>query len=106
MDRRAGHAPTPSTHEPARAANPAASRACLHPALRRPPSPFPRSPRIAVAAWEIVLQNPAAPWASRAFRPYCQPRLRSEEHTSELQSHLNLVCRLLLEKKKRDKYSI
>src|SRR5260370_36777356 len=26
--------------------------------------------------------------------------LRSEEHTSELQSHLNLVCRLLLEKKK------
>src|SRR5260370_10708540 len=30
--------------------------------------------------------------------------LRSEEHTSELQSHLNLVCRLLLEKKK--KYSL
>src|SRR5260370_31833351 len=30
---------------------------------------------------------------------------RSEEHTSELQSHLNLVCRLLLEKKKmREKY--
>src|SRR5260370_24846526 len=28
------------------------------------------------------------------------PSLRSEEHTSELQSHLNLVCRLLLEKKK------
>src|SRR5260370_19485531 len=28
---------------------------------------------------------------------------RSEEHTSELQSHLNLVCRLLLEKKKRRK---
>src|SRR5260370_37798898 len=27
-------------------------------------------------------------------------QLRSEEHTSELQSHLNLVCRLLLEKKK------
>src|SRR5260370_21918047 len=35
---------------------------------------------------------------------YWLPRLvgvrRSEEHTSELQSHLNLVCRLLLEKKK------
>src|SRR5260370_36222950 len=33
----------------------------------------------------------------------CEPRWkwrRSEEHTSELQSHLNLVCRLLLEKKK------
>src|SRR5260370_31356261 len=29
-------------------------------------------------------------------------RTRSEEHTSELQSHLNIVCRLLLEKKKRD----
>src|SRR5207237_8728827 len=29
-----------------------------------------------------------------------QHRRRSEEHTSELQSHLNLVCRLLLEKKK------
>src|SRR5690242_21371497 len=30
-----------------------------------------------------------------------RPELRSEEHTSELQSHVNLVCRLLLEKKKR-----
>src|SRR5260370_20158276 len=30
-------------------------------------------------------------------------RRRSEEHTSELQSHLNLVCRLLLEKKKKRK---
>src|SRR5260370_10828174 len=29
------------------------------------------------------------------------PLVRSEEHTSELQSHLNLVCRLLLAKKKR-----
>src|SRR5690242_21580644 len=28
-------------------------------------------------------------------------RSRSEEHTSELQSHVNLVCRLLLEKKKK-----
>src|SRR5215211_1080672 len=28
-------------------------------------------------------------------------RLRSEEHTSELQSHSDLVCRLLLEKKKK-----
>src|SRR5260370_3537420 len=31
------------------------------------------------------------------------PLNRSEEHTSELQSHLNLVCRLLLEKKKTKK---
>src|SRR6267142_7295025 len=34
---------------------------------------------------------------------HCSHRvlLRSEEHTSELQSHVNLVCRLLLEKKKK-----
>src|SRR2546422_6201953 len=30
--------------------------------------------------------------------------VRSEEHTSELQSRLHLVCRLLLEKKKKNKY--
>src|SRR5260370_15403636 len=33
-------------------------------------------------------------------RPHRHWPVRSEEHTSELQSHLNLVCRLLLEKKK------
>src|SRR2546430_6591237 len=45
--------------------------------------------------------------SSRRFRPCraCEPRRlrtrsRSEEHTSELQSQSNLVCRLLLEKKK------
>src|SRR5688572_32503594 len=32
-----------------------------------------------------------------------RPHLRSEEHTSELQSQSNLVCRLLLEKKKKKK---
>src|SRR5260370_16048832 len=37
------------------------------------------------------------PRTNRSFGRAC---LRSEEHTSELQSHLNLVCRLLLEKKK------
>src|SRR4029077_9393396 len=37
-----------------------------------------------------------APTLTRRFA--CEPS-RSEEHTSELQSHLNLVCRLLLEKK-------
>src|SRR2546430_13605370 len=36
----------------------------------------------------------APPWPSSAVR-------RSEEHTSELQSQSNLVCRLLLEKKKK-----
>src|SRR5436190_18623026 len=33
-------------------------------------------------------------------------KLRSEEHTSELQSHSDLVCRLLLEKKKNTNYDI
>src|SRR5580698_11337672 len=46
----------------------------------------------------------------RSCRPYLRPHwqgrnqpspARSEEHTSELQSHVNLVCRLLLEKKKK-----
>src|SRR5437879_9209950 len=35
--------------------------------------------------------------------PYCWRQLRSEEHTSELQSPMYLVCRLLLEKKKTTK---
>src|SRR5260370_32419031 len=40
--------------------------------------------------------------ASRPSDPFPDLRFtRSEEHTSELQSHLNLVCRLLLEKKKK-----
>src|SRR2546426_2375718 len=34
------------------------------------------------------------------------PPKRSEEHTSELQSPCNLVCRLLLEKKKKIKYGL
>src|SRR5690242_21935192 len=33
--------------------------------------------------------------------PHVGDDQRSEEHTSELQSHVNLVCRLLLEKKKK-----
>src|SRR5438034_6569296 len=38
--------------------------------------------------------------------PILKERLRSEEHTSELQSHSDLVCRLLLEKKKKKKKNI
>src|SRR5438477_9172037 len=45
------------------------------------------------------------PWRRSSFaanRANGRPaRMRSEEHTSELQSHVNLVCRLLLEKKKK-----
>src|SRR5690242_412285 len=41
---------------------------------------------------------------STYYGPYFPGNLaRSEEHTSELQSHVNLVCRLLLEKKKKKK---
>src|SRR5688572_32612283 len=49
------------------------------------------------------------PCRLRAFRcmPFQVRNARSEEHTSELQSQSNLVCRLLLEKKKtQEKYTI
>src|SRR2546422_6235200 len=38
----------------------------------------------------------------RGPRQWSERHLRSEEHTSELQSRLHLVCRLLLEKKKKE----
>src|SRR2546422_6676493 len=41
------------------------------------------------------------PWARHAWTHF-----RSEEHTSELQSRLHLVCRLLLEKKKTNRLTI
>src|SRR2546422_7245746 len=47
---------------------------------------------------------PLLPSARGRQRRYCSPPrrvFRSEEHTSELQSRLHLVCRLLLEKKKK-----
>src|SRR5260221_3382365 len=41
-------------------------------------------------------------WDARLFTgiPKDRPEVRSEEHTSELQSHSDIVCRLLLEKKR------
>src|SRR5205809_1388937 len=62
-------------------------------------------------------QPPETPWHRRCpgcrKRPYGDPNrrmehacLRSEEHTSELQSRLHLVCRLLLEKKKHIKRNL
>src|SRR5260221_8707169 len=42
----------------------------------------------------------AHPGVNPARNPQKRERIRSEEHTSELQSHSDLVCRLLLEKKK------
>src|SRR3712207_8201500 len=49
----------------------------------------------------------AASWSSACSTPWWSPRTarRSEEHTSELQSRQYLVCRLLLEKKKKELYT-
>src|SRR5256885_7957336 len=67
--------------------------------IRRPPRStlFPyttlfRSPRNA---------RPRLPPPAARAAPGPRPGCRSEEHTSELQSPCNLVCRLLLEKKKK-----
>src|SRR3712207_9021389 len=49
----------------------------------------------AVEAWRIYRAM-----AADVIRRLCDPRWRSEEHTSELQSRQYLVCRLLLEKNK------
>src|SRR5215211_9231164 len=47
-----------------------------------------------------ILRAPMSPTTCRPSSSGCG-RARSEEHTSELQSHSELVCRLLLEKKKK-----
>src|SRR6266480_6829313 len=57
----------------------------------RPAETAPAVAGPATRATANPLPVPAAPVATA----------RSEEHTSELQSHVNLVCRLLLEKKKK-----
>src|SRR5690242_21415396 len=54
--------------------------------------PDPVDPHTLEAGGSLYVQRPT-------LQTYT--RTRSEEHTSELQSHVNLVCRLLLEKKKR-----
>src|SRR2546430_9971707 len=58
---------------------------------RRPVAELPGLHRVRVAAAQRALR-----------RKLFQQHLRSEEHTSELQSQSNLVCRLLLEKKKAE----
>src|SRR2546430_9096330 len=47
-----------------------------------------------------IVENPLLPVHGVEFLTLVFDPLRSEEHTSELQSQSNLVCRLLLEKKK------
>src|SRR5438132_2268947 len=56
-----------------------------------PPAPYPAAP---------VRADPRTRRAPRRRCPPARSTERSEEHTSELQSHSDLVCRLLLEKKK------
>src|SRR2546426_3087089 len=69
---------------------------------KRPASPTPRAiaPKKDGAA-PATVTAPAPPSAQILPTPAPSGRMRSEEHTSELQSPCNLVCRLLLEKKKK-----
>src|SRR5260221_4735983 len=77
-----------------------------------------RPPRSTLFPYTTLFRSAARPqegWAARgaqveAGAPAFHFRLsnklqRSEEHTSELQSHSDLVCRLLLEKKKKNTIS-
>src|SRR5699024_12293701 len=70
------------------------------------PSPTPSSPRRSSPAPAATTPSPRprtarVPPPSRPKKAGCtSPTARSEEHTSELQSRFDLVCRLLLEKKK------
>src|SRR2546427_7628971 len=76
--------------------------------IRRPPRstlfPYTRSsdlPAQSAAHSPIPPARRPGPWHSPASPTGGGQSRRSEEHTSELQSQSNLVCRLLLEKKKR-----
>src|SRR5260370_7953148 len=71
-----------------------------------------RPPRSTLFPYTTLFRSPVCT-APSMLCAYCQSahlfrssaqKLRSEEHTSELQSHLNLVCRLLLEKKKKKQH--
>src|SRR6266853_4946722 len=63
-----------------------------------------RPPRSTLFPYTTLFRSRAdgPPWSDRLPLPG-KHRARSEEHTSELQSQSNLVCRLLLEKKKKHK---
>src|SRR2546429_7375071 len=59
-------------------------------------------PILALAARMLMSASTSNPEQSMAKASRClDQKARSEEHTSELQSRLHLVCRLLLEKKKK-----
>src|SRR5690242_20874305 len=55
-----------------------------------------------IAATVAMRLKSRAPTSCQALAMPNKKKPRSEEHTSELQSHVNLVCRLLLEKKKKN----
>src|SRR5438034_7824095 len=63
-----------------------------------------RPPRSTLFPYTTLFRSPwiaRQPSSGTPFFVLRSPTTRSEEHTSELQSHSELVCRLLLEKKKR-----
>src|SRR6266540_4639231 len=62
-----------------------------------------RPPRSTLFPYTTLFRSPVTPWCALLDRACPHPQVRSEEHTSELQSHHDLVCRLLLEKKKKKK---
>src|SRR2546422_3170874 len=67
-----------------------------------------RSRNVIVGTTKKSAETRLCMWFLRKVRQFCDGGLRcrtrrSEEHTSELQSRLHLVCRLLLEKKKKKK---
>src|SRR5690554_7044493 len=72
--------------------------------IRRPPRStlFPYTTLFRSAAGQVVVP---VVFASGPQRQLQLRTLRSEEHTSELQSRPHLVCRLLLEKKKKKKHN-
>src|ERR1039457_6872475 len=72
----------------------------------RPSSRASAARRMEIASWRLESdgRRPCVPGGIIAsLRRLSSHRYRSEEHTSELQSPCNLVCRLLLEKKKTKK---
>src|SRR5689334_23659964 len=67
-------------------------------------NPNRRAPRRNVIVLVLRCVGQHALWQKRCHhRPIQRRKRRSEEHTSELQSQFHLVCRLLLEKKKKNK---
>src|SRR4051812_49440561 len=89
---------------PLRLHRPASSPLFFFLMIRRPPRStlFPYTTLFRSADGQAA-EHPLAVVVDAAVHPFPEGENRSEEHTSELQSHVNLVCRLLLEKKKKNR---